>query len=145
MNYKTYQPRTEEIKREWHLIDASGKVLGRLATNVADILRGKKKTCFSSYVDCGDFVVITNASKVVLTGNKLEQKLDYRHSGYPGGDKYTPYSRLMAENPEKAVRLAVKGMLPKNRLADKQIRRLKIFKDSKHNFDGQFVKKEKAS
>ena len=140
MNTKTYLPRQEEIKRQWHVIDANGKVLGRLATEVAGLLRGKGKPFYTSHIDCGDFVVIVNASKIVLTGNKLDQKIDFRHSGYPRGDKYTPYRKLMAENPGKAVRLAVKGMLPKNKLADRQITRLKVYTDQQHPHAAQMAK-----
>src|SRR3989339_26127 len=103
MNSKTYLPKENEIQRDWHVIDGTGKVLGRLATNIANILRGKNKVYYTSHLDCGGFVVVTNAAKVKLTGKKLDQKIDYRHSGYPGGDRYTPYSKLMAEHPEKAV------------------------------------------
>lgn len=138
---KTYLPKTEDIKREWHSIDAAGKVLGRLATEIAKILRGKDKAYFIPSVDCGDFVVVTNAEKVILTGKKLDQKVNYRHSGYPGGDSYTPYKKLMSENPEKAIRVAVKGMLPKNRLAARQIKRLKIYKGSNHPHDAQKISK----
>ena len=141
MNPRTYLATSHQIKREWHLIDANGKVLGRLATKVAELLRGKGKRIYSNDVDCGDFVVITNVSKMILTGNKLEQKLAYRHSGYPGGDKYTPYKRLMAEQPQKALLFAVKGMLPKNKLADRQITRLKVFKDATHTHAAQLTKK----
>jgi large subunit ribosomal protein L13 len=137
MNMKTYLPKQEEIQRRWHVIDARGKALGRLATQAADILRGKDKPIYSNHVDCGDYVVVTNATKVVLTGKKLEQKIDYRHSGYPRGDRYIPYSKLMTDNPEKAVRLAVKGMLPKNKLADRQIKRLKVYRTAEHPH-GQF-------
>ena len=140
MNSKTYFAKTGEVQRKWHLIDGDGKVLGRLATKTADLLRGKGKRIFSNDVDCGDFVVITNVSKIVLTGNKLEQKIAYRHSGYPGGDKYTPYKRLMAEAPEKAMMFAVKGMLPKNKLGDKQLTRLKIYKDASHPHAAQMAK-----
>lgn len=145
MNTKTYFPKSDEIKRAWHLIDGNGQVLGRLATKVANILRGKDKAMFSRDIDCGDFVVITNASKIVLTGKKLEQKFNFRHSGYPGGDVLTPYSKLMADNPERAVELAVKGMLPKNKLADKQIRRLKVYKTGEHPHGAQFTVKTVAA
>jgi large subunit ribosomal protein L13 len=140
MNPRTYLAKTGEIQRQWHMIDAGGMVLGRLATKVADLLRGKGKRIFSNDVDCGDFVIITNASKIVLTGNKLEQKIAYRHSGYPGGDKYTPYKRLMLEAPEKAMESAVKGMLPKNKLAARQLKRLKIYKDAAHPHAAQLAK-----
>ena len=131
-SYKSYLPDVSEMKREWHFIDASGMVLGRLSTKVANILRGKDKPYFTHHLDCGGFVVVTNADKVVLTGKKLEQKIDYRHSGYPGGDKYVPYSKLMVDNPEKALHLAVKGMLQKNKLGSQQIKRLKIYKGNQH-------------
>jgi ribosomal protein L13, bacterial type len=136
---KTFLPKTEEIQRKWHLVDARGKVLGRLATHIADVLRGKNKALFTPHVDCGDFVVVTNAGKIVLTGKKLDQKLDFRHSGYPGGDKYTPYRKLIDEHPEKAIELAVKGMLPKNKLADRQLKRLKVYKDDQHPHKAQFA------
>ncbi|HBU70302.1 MAG TPA: 50S ribosomal protein L13 [Elusimicrobia bacterium] len=139
---KTYLPKQEEIKRGWHLIDASGRPLGRLATQAANILRGKTKRIYTPHLDCGDFVVVTNAEKVVLTGDKLNQKIDYRHSGYSGGDVYTPYSKLMADNPQKAIRLAVKGMLQHNRLGSKQIVRLKVYKGSAHPHSAQFAKSE---
>jgi large subunit ribosomal protein L13 len=141
MNKKTYLPKEDAIERKWHLIDADGKVLGRLAVEVADILRGKKKVIYTSHIDCGDFVVVTNAKKIVLTGKKLDQKTRFTYSGYPGGAKFTPYSVLMEKNPDKALMLAVKGMLPKNKLADKQLKRLKVFKDEKHSHGAQFASK----
>ncbi len=140
MNSKTYFAKAGEIVRKWHLIDGDGKVLGRVATKSADLLRGKGKRIYSNDVDCGDFVVITNASKIVLTGDKLNQKIAYRHSGYPGGDKYTPYKRLMAEAPEKAMMFAVQGMLPKNKLGSKQLTRLKVYKNAVHPHAAQIEK-----
>lgn len=142
-NGKSYLPKTEEIKRKWHVIDAKDQVLGRLAVRVAYLLTGKRKVIYAPYVDCGDFVVVTNLSKMVLTGKKLEQKTAFSYSGYPGGWKLTPYSELMAKNPEKAFRLAIKGMLPKNKLADKQMKRLKLFKDEQHIHNAQVAKVEK--
>ncbi|MDR3253802.1 MAG: 50S ribosomal protein L13 [Endomicrobium sp.] len=139
MNKKTYLPKQDAIERKWHLLDASGKVLGRLAVEVADILRGKKKVFYTNHIDCGDFVVVTNASKIVLTGKKLDQKTYFTYSGYPGGAKLTPYSVLMTKSPEKALFAAVKGMLPKNKLANRQITRLKVFKDDKHTHSAQFA------
>ena len=136
---KTTMPKQDEIQRQWHLIDADGKVLGRMATQIATILRGKDKTLFMPSVDCGDFVVVTNASKMVLTGNKLEQKMHFRHSGQPGGGTLTPYVKLMAEKPELVVELAVKGMLPKNKLRDRQLKRLKIFSGAEHTHAAQFA------
>lgn len=140
MKYKTYLPKQEEIKRKWHLIDADGLVLGRLATKVANVLRGKDKAIYTSHIDCGDFVVITNASKITLTGNKLKQKIDFRHSGYPSGGKYTSYEKLMADKPEKAVMLAVQGMLPDNKLAACQLKRLKVYSDADHPHAAQIAK-----
>ncbi|MDR2066559.1 MAG: 50S ribosomal protein L13 [Endomicrobium sp.] len=139
MNKKTYLPKQDAIERKWHLIDANGKVLGRLAVEVADLLRGKGKAFYINHIDCGDFVIVTNASKIVLTGKKLDQKTYFTFSGYPGGAKLTPYSVLMAESPQKALFSAVKGMLPKNKLADRQITRLKVFKDDKHNHSAQLA------
>jgi large subunit ribosomal protein L13 len=139
MNKKTYLPKEGAIERKWHLINADGKVLGRLAVEVADILRGKKKVLYTNHIDCGDFVVVTNASKIVLTGKKLDQKTHFTFSGYPSGWKLTPYSVLMEKSPEKALALAVKGMLPKNKLADKQLKRLKVFKDENHTHSAQFA------
>jgi len=139
MNKKTYLPKEDAIERKWHLINAEGKVLGRLAVEVADILRGKKKVIYTNHIDCGDFVVVTNAAKIVLTGKKLDQKTHFTFSGYPGGGRLTPYSVLMAENPDKALKIAVKGMLPKNKLADKQLKRLKVYKDDKHEQAAQLA------
>jgi len=117
------------ITRNWYLIDATDAVLGRMSTVVANLLRGKGKVEFEPHKDIGDFVVITNAGKVKLTGNKLDQKIDYRHSGYPRGDKYTLYKDLIIQNPEKMVRLSISGMLPKNRLRAKVLKRLRIFRN----------------
>jgi large subunit ribosomal protein L13 len=142
MNTKTFAPKKGEIKRGWHLIDADGKVLGRLAVEVAKLLRGKEKTIFTPYVDCGDFVVILNAGKSVLTGKKLDQKTDFRHSGYVGGTTFTPYRKLMIDHPTRAIKLAVKGMLPKNKLASRQITRLKVYAGTTHPHAAQFRKKE---
>lgn len=139
MNKKTYLPKIDGIERKWHLIDADGQVLGRLAVKIAEILRGKNKVFYTNHIDCGDFVVVTNASKIVLTGKKLDQKMHFTYSGYPGGAKFKPYSVLMEESPEKALMLAVKGMLPKNKLADKQLTRLKVFKDENHTHGAQFA------
>ncbi|MDR3256406.1 MAG: 50S ribosomal protein L13 [Endomicrobium sp.] len=139
MNKKTYLPKQDSIERKWHLIDANGKILGRLAVEVAELLRGKKKVLYTNHIDCGDFVVVTNASKIALTGKKLDQKTYFTYSGYPGGAKLTPYSVLMVKYPEKALLAAVKGMLPKNKLADRQITRLKVFKDDKHTHSAQFA------
>jgi large subunit ribosomal protein L13 len=132
MVYKTYLPKTEEIKRKWHLIDGSGRVLGRLATEAANYLMGKNKRYFCDHLDCGDFVIVTNSNKIVLTGKKLVQKIDFRHSHFPKGDKYTPYSVMMSEKSDKALLLAVKGMLSKNKLGRAQLKRLRVYKGTEH-------------
>jgi large subunit ribosomal protein L13 len=134
---RTYTPKPGLIEPKWHIIDATDVVLGRLATHVATLLRGKHKPQFAPHVDVGDYVVVINASQVALTGNKLTQKKAYRHSGYPGGLKAIPYSELMAKRPEEAVRKAVRGMLPKNRLARQQIKKLKIYAGPTHPHQGQ--------
>lgn len=139
MNNKTYLPKIGSIERKWHCIDAEGKVLGRLAVEVAALLRGKGKVIYTNHIDCGDFVVITNAQKIVLTGKKLDQKTHFTYSGYPGGTRFTPYSVLMDKNPQKALMLAVKGMLPKNKLASKQLKRLKVYRDDSHKHAAQFA------
>jgi large subunit ribosomal protein L13 len=139
MNKKTFLPKQGAIERKWHLIDADGGVLGRLAVKIVELLRGKNKVFYTNHIDCGDFVVVTNVSKIILTGKKLDQKTYFTYSGYPGGAKLTPYSVLMAKSPEKALFAAVKGMLPKNKLADRQIRRLKVFKYDKHAHAAQVV------
>jgi large subunit ribosomal protein L13 len=137
MNKRTYLIKQDAIERKWHLIDASGKILGRLAVEIAGLLRGKNKVFYTNHIDCGDFVVVINASKIVLTGKKLDQKTYFTYSGYPGGVRLTPYSILMKKSPEKALLSGVKGMLPKNNLADKQITRLKVFKGDKHTHSAQ--------
>jgi large subunit ribosomal protein L13 len=124
----TRYPKSSTVVRRWYLVDADGVSLGRLATLSANLLRGKGKTLFSSHVDQGDGVVVINAGKVALTGNKKVQKMDFRASGYRGGQTLTPYKRLLEDKPERAVRLAVSGMLPKNRLRSRFIRRLKVFR-----------------
>ncbi len=120
------------VERKWYVIDAAGKPLGKTATLAADLLRGKLKTTYTPHVDCGDFVIVINAEKAVLTGKKLEQKFYYRHSGWIGGLKATKYKDLMANRPELAMQLAVKGMLQKNKLASAQLTRLKVFRGSEH-------------
>lgn len=125
---KTIMAKAENFPRKWYRVDATGKVLGRLATKVAVYLRGKHKPIFTPHVDCGDFIVITNAEKVKVTGNKTKDKFYFTHSGHPGGDKLLSYEKVSAAHPERIIRLAVKGMLPHNRLADKMINKLKIFK-----------------
>ena len=129
---KTHSTKPSEITRDWWLVDADGVVLGRLASEVAKRLRGKHKPQYSPHLDTGDHVVIVNASKVVLTGNKLTQKQMHRHSGFPGGLRSVPYSRLMVERPEAAIEKAVKGMLPSNRLGRAMIKKLKVYAGAEH-------------
>ncbi|MGP7959781.1 50S ribosomal protein L13 [Sanguibacter sp. A247] len=129
---RTYTPKPGDVQRDWYVIDATDVVLGRLASQVATLLRGKHKPTFAPHVDGGDFVVIVNADKVALTGNKREQKLAYRHSGYPGGLTATPYSELLAKNPERAVEKAVRGMLPKTTLGRQQLGKLKVYAGGEH-------------
>ncbi|MDR0401472.1 MAG: 50S ribosomal protein L13 [Endomicrobium sp.] len=138
MNKRTYLPKRDIISdRKWHLLDANGKIFGRIAVEIAKLLSGKNKVFYTNHVDCGDFVVVVNVNKIVFTGKKLDQKMHFTHSGYPGGTKFVPYSVLMNVMPEKALFYAVKGMLPKNKLSSKQMTRLKIFKYDKHNHAAQ--------
>ena len=129
---RTYSPKPGDIERQWHLIDASDVVLGRLASHTANLLRGKHKPTFAPHMDTGDYVVIINAGKVALTGNKRQTKVAYRHSGYPGGLKRVGYEELLSKRPEKAVELAVKGMLPHNKLARQIIKKLKVYPGAEH-------------
>lgn len=131
-NSYIHPPRQAASSRRWHHIDAKGLVLGRIATQAANLLRGKGKPTYTDFVDCGDFVVVTNAKQVKLTGNKLEQKFYFSHSGYAGGAKVTPMKRQMERDPRKIVMLAVRRMLPKNRLARQQLVRLKVYVNDKH-------------
>lgn len=124
---KTYMAKKETIERKWYLIDATGKTLGRLATQVADLLRGKGKPTFTPHVDCGDYVVIINAEKIHVTGNKLEDKLYYNHSQYPGGLRTTTLKTVLEKTPEKAIEKAVKGMIPHNKLGDDIYRKLFVY------------------
>lgn len=134
---KSYMAKAEEVHRKWYVIDAEGKVLGRMASEVAKILRGKHKPIYTPHVDTGDFVIIINAEKIVLTGNKLDQKMYRKHSLYPGGLKETPYRKIMAEKPERAVYEAVKGMLPHNSLGRKMLKKLKVYKGPEHEHQAQ--------
>ena len=129
---KSYMAKANEIERKWYVIDAEGKVLGRLASEIASVLRGKRKPIFTPHVDCGDFVIVINADKVVLTGNKLNQKIHAYHTGYPGGRKEIVYAEMMEKRPEKVIELAVKGMLPKNILGRKMIKKLKVYTGNEH-------------
>jgi len=124
---KTYITKASDIEREWHVIDASGKILGRLATQVASLLMGKHKPTFSRNLDTGDFVIVTNADKIRVTGNKAKQKLYYRHSGYPGGLKSISLEKMMQTNPTRVIEHAVKGMLPHNRLGASMLKKLRVY------------------
>jgi len=133
----TFMSKPHEVVRKWYVVDATDRPLGRVATEVASILRGKHKPIFTPHVDTGDFVIVINAEKVVLTGNKLQQKHWHRHSGYPGGLKSTNYESLMAKKPEKAIELAVKGMLPHNSLGRAMYRKLKVYRNDNHPHQAQ--------
>ncbi|HWI55210.1 MAG TPA: 50S ribosomal protein L13 [Desulfobacteria bacterium] len=133
----TFMAKPGQVQQKWYVVDAEGKALGRLASEVARLLRGKHKPTFTPHVDTGDFVVVINAGKVVLTGKKLQQKQYVRHSGYPGGLKTMSYERLMRERPELAIEKAVKGMLPHNRLGRAQGRKLKVYAGAEHPHTAQ--------
>ncbi|MTB70468.1 50S ribosomal protein L13 [Arsenicicoccus cauae] len=134
---RTYTPKPGEVTRTWHVIDATDVVLGRLAVQAATLLRGKHKATFAPHVDMGDFVIIINAEKVALTGAKLEKKMAYRHSGYPGGLKSQSYAELLDKDPTRAVEKAIRGMLPKNSLARQQLTKLKVYTGDKHPHQAQ--------
>lgn len=128
----TYTPKKSEIERAWHVVDADGLTLGRMSTEVARILRGKHKPMFAPHIDTGDHVIIINADKVVLSSGKAEQKMVYRHSGYPGGIRSRTYAQLLGQRPQEAVRRTIRGMLPKNRLGRAQISKLKVYAGPTH-------------
>ena len=134
---KTYSPRPQDIERKWYIVDAEGQVLGRLASKIAQVLRGKQKPIWAPHADVGDFVVVVNADKIRVTGRKAEQKRYYRHSGYPGGLKETSYKRMMAKKPEFILYHAVRGMLPHNRLGRKMLKKLKIYASPDHRHSAQ--------
>jgi len=134
---KTYNAKPGEVERRWYVVDADGQTLGRLATRIADVLRGKDKAQYTPHVDTGDFVVVVNAEKVVVTGNKLDQKRYYRHSGYPGGLRSRTLREQLERRPTEVIRKAVKGMLPRNRLARQQINKLKIYAGPEHPHEAQ--------
>jgi large subunit ribosomal protein L13 len=134
---KSYMARPREVERKWRLIDAEGQTLGRLATEIARFLRGKDKPQYTPHVDTGDFVVVVNAEKVVVTGRKAEQKMYYRHSGYPGGLKETSYEEMLERKPTEILRRAVKGMMPKTRLGRQQLKKLKIYAGPEHPHEAQ--------
>src|SRR6266536_3472570 len=134
---RTFSPRPQDITREWFVVDADGQTLGRLAAQVAAILRGKHKPIFAPHMDTGDRVIIVNAAKIRLTGNKLQQKNVYRHSGYPGGLKTTPYTVLLAQRPSRAMEKAVRGMLPHNRIGRQMLKKLKVYDGPTHPHSAQ--------
>ena len=134
---KTYSAKPHEIGRAWFVVDATDQVLGRLATRIATVIRGKHKPPFTPHLDTGDFVIVVNAAKVALSGSKLEQKHAYRHSGYPGGLRAVSYASLMDSHPERAVEKAVRGMLPKNSLGRKTLRKLKVYAGPDHPHEAQ--------
>jgi len=133
----THMPRKEDIERDWFVVNAEGKTLGRLASQIATVLRGKHKPTFTPHLDVGDHVIVVNADKVVLTGKKLDNKIYYRHSRYPGGLKEMTYRRLMKDKPELAVYKAVRGMIPHNRLGRKMIKKLKVYRGPDHPHEAQ--------
>ncbi|MDQ3616441.1 MAG: 50S ribosomal protein L13 [Actinomycetota bacterium] len=134
---RTYSPKAADIQREWHVIDATDVVLGRLAVQVATLIRGKHKPTFAPHMDGGDFVIVVNADKVAVSGNKLVTKMSYRHSGYPGGLSSTPMGVLLDKDPRRAIEKAVWGMLPKNRLGRQMLKKLKVYAGPEHPHQAQ--------
>jgi large subunit ribosomal protein L13 len=134
---RTFSPKPRDVQRQWHVIDATDVVLGRLASQTATLLRGKHKPIYAPHVDTGDFVIIVNADKVALTGAKLENKVEYRHSGFPGGIRATSYDELLAKNPRRVVEKAVKGMLPHNTLGRQMLSKLKVYAGPEHPHQAQ--------
>ncbi len=137
LSYKTVSANKGTVEKEWVLVDASGEVLGRMATKVAKILRGKHKACFTPHVDCGDYVIVINAEKIRLTGNKWDQKEYIRHTGYPGGQRFTSVPQMMAKRPTFVVEKAIKGMLPKNKLGSQMFRNLHVYAGPEHTHEAQ--------
>ena len=134
---KTFMANPAKIERKWYVVDATGYTLGRLASEIAKVLRGKNKPIFTPHMDCGDYVIVVNASKIKVTGKKLDQKIYYNHSDYVGGMRETTLREMLAKKPEKVVELAVKGMLPKNSLGRKMLTKLKVFKGAEHTHQAQ--------
>ncbi|MBM3205910.1 50S ribosomal protein L13 [Candidatus Shapirobacteria bacterium] len=143
MNFKTQTTKKNQIKRDWHLLDAKEQILGRLASEIAFLLMGKDKPYWVDYLDCGDYVVVINAGKIRVSGRKDQNKVYYRHSGYPGGFKKISFAQQMSKDPTQIIRHAVEGMLPKNKLQDERLARLKIFVDEKHDYQDKFSAKKK--
>jgi large subunit ribosomal protein L13 len=134
---KTFVAKPSDRQRDWYVVDASGKTLGRLATQIADVLRGKRKPAYTPHIDTGDFVIVVNASRIAVTGNKRADKLYHRHSGYPGGLRTRTFEQMITLRPEEVIRLAVKGMMPRNRLARKQLTKLKVYAGPEHPHTAQ--------
>ena len=134
---KTYTPKAKEIERRWWIVDASDKVLGRLATEVARVLHGKHKPMYTPHLDTGDHVIVINASRVKLTGNKADQKEYFRHSGYMGGERFIPFRRMLATHPDRVIEMAVKGMMPKTALGKNMVKKLKVYRGTEHPHQGQ--------
>ena len=134
---KTYTARAEDLEREWFLVNAEGKTLGRLASEIAQVLRGKHKPIYTPHLDCGDYVIVVNAEKVQVTGRKLDQKMYYRHTGYPGGIKSISLRNQLQKHPERVLQAAVRGMLPKNRLGRKMLKKLKVYAGDSHPHQAQ--------
>ena len=134
---KTYSPKKQDIDRKWYIVDAKGKRLGRLATEIAVKLRGKDKPQFAPHIDCGDYVIVINAKDIAVTGNKMEDKYYYRHSGYPGGLRKKPLKQLLEEDPEDVIIRAVRGMIPRNKLRKEVMMKLKVFAGSEHPHEAQ--------
>jgi large subunit ribosomal protein L13 len=142
---KTFSPTPKDVKRQWHLIDAKDEILGRLSTKIAGLLMGKGKATFSTHMDMGDYVVVINAEKIMVTGRKASQKVYITHSGYPGGFKSKKYSMMMEQHPERIIEHAVAGMLPINRLRDPRMLRLKVVAGDKNPYEKEFKKESEAS
>jgi large subunit ribosomal protein L13 len=134
---KTYTARAEDMEREWFLVNAEGKTLGRLASEIAQVLRGKHKPIYTPHLDCGDYVIVVNAEKVRVTGRKLDQKMYYHHTGYPGGIKSISLRNQLQKHPERVLQAAVRGMLPKNRLGRKMLKKLKVYAGDSHPHEAQ--------
>ena len=134
---KTFVAKPSDRQRDWYVVDASGKTLGRLATQIADVLRGKRKPTYTPHIDTGDFVIVVNAAQIAVTGNKRADKLYHRHSGYPGGLRTRTFEQMITLRPEEVIRLAVKGMMPRNRLARKQLTKLKVYAGPEHPHTAQ--------
>lgn len=133
----TFMAKAQDVQRKWYIVDAEGKTLGRLATEIASVLKGKHKPIYTPHVDTGDFVIVINAEKIVVTGNKASQKLYRRHSGYTGGLKEIPYAEMMVKHPERIISIAVRGMIPHNKLGSDMIKKLKVYVGSEHPHEAQ--------